>query len=191
MSLRELTTRAITAGLALGVAAAVLFTASQLEEQPAVAAAAAARYNTGPRWPGDHPSVCIEDHTRAAGGQGAGFPVEAAAAEYADFVSFEIAEDCAAAANVVRVSTVNDQDLQSSGWASRDDRGWLIQLNLAQAFRLTPHDWRMLLVHELGHTLGLVHTFETDSVMHPQTFAVHGGLTTADRDQLRQLYGGR
>ncbi|PSK93013.1 matrixin [Haloactinopolyspora alba] len=145
-------------------------------------------YHDQGHWPGPNPTVCVQDETR-------GFPVTEAAAEFAGTpVRFVVETDCSGYGNVVQVEPDINPDSTAAGWfrAQRDDDGYyesaMIWLNVDQAFRLDPHAWRMILVHELGHAAGLSHTDGHGSVMDPVDTSDADGLTDADRAQLDELY---
>lgn len=145
-----------------------------------------ADYNTLGRWPGTDPTVCLEDHT-------GGFPVGAAAGEFAGVFEFVVADECTEHEHVVTVVTINDPGMSNSAWF---DAEWArpgvyesgeIRLNVAQGFRMDPTGWRAVLVHELGHAAGLAHTYEGESIMHPLLYAERH-LTEVDLAQIAELY---
>lgn len=136
-------------------------------------------------WPAVTAPLCLEDHT-------GGFPVREAAAEFAGLVDVVVADDCAGYASRVWVITRTSEE-SWAGWYNSPNAeragAALISLNLSQAYRLDTHGWRMLLVHEIGHALGLEHPpAHVDSVMEPTGYDDHYGLTPTDRSQLQELY---
>ncbi|HEX7105809.1 MAG TPA: matrixin family metalloprotease [Acidothermaceae bacterium] len=125
---------------------------------------------------GPLPELCLVNTTT-------GFPVAEAAAEYDGLANVTVG-GCDDAENVAIVQIVERPGAGWSGWynspnAERDGAA-LISLNVAAAYRMTPHGWHMALVHEIGHALGLDHETEQPSVMDPVRYASHTGLTAAD-----------
>lgn len=181
----------ITAMLAI-VMAALVSSAAEVQAEPTagrqVDTLRTYDYNDARQWQPSMDELCIQN-------EAAGFPVLSAAAEFSAYVPMTVRDDCADAAHVVYVQLVNDADWPNSAWfdSTRDEDGYVtagrIRLNVAQAFRLSPDGWRSILIHELGHALGLGHPDHgAHSIMDPIDYADHDGLTELDHEQLAEMW---
>ena len=167
--------RAVTLSL-VGMATLAALVVLAMRAAPAVADYA------GRPLPGG--ALCLVDET-------GGFPVEQAAAEFDGLPVAVTVGDCTDAEHVAVVRTVMRDESWSGWWNSpnADREHGLISLNLSQAFRIDGEGhWRSILVHEIAHAVGLEHTYEGESIMHPLVGAtVHDGLTDTDRAQIEEL----
>lgn len=152
-----------------------------------------ADYNTGGRWPTSMTELCIEDKTH-------GFPVAEAAKDFDGLVDMKVQADCTGEPFIVHVITADEPGQKWMGKFSayyvNDDEqarvyrdGW-IQLNIGRAYRIDADDWRVVLIHELGHAVGLGHADAGYSVMDPsRAMYQNRHLTETDREQIRAIYG--
>jgi hypothetical protein len=176
------------AGGAVALAAGAVAVTAAVVDEPATATAepaAYADYNDGRRLVGEPPTLCIEDHT-------GGFPVREAAWAYDGIIEMVIEPDCADYVNAVQVVTVISEDQLHAGWydppAKERDYQGLIKLDVGEAYRMDPRAWRLVLIHELGHAVGLQHTNEAVSLMNGRYTLEFDDLTPADLEQLREIY---
>ena len=160
---------------------------------PSSAAAPAALATGAPvsYWVGQHPGYLLRSAVLDE--------VARAFAAWADCtgLAFQRAEDPAAASVAVAWSDDAEgfSDLGVAGGQLAHTSGLSVQLDMAERWRLQSGDPRggdfellPVLIHELGHVIGLAHAPEADAVMSP--FYVPGRITLAavDRTRAAALY---
>ena len=130
------------------------------------------------------PDVCVLDQTD-------GMPVTEAVEAFSEVpVSLEVRDSCAGDQTVV-VLVIEDEtadwaaSTETSAVGEPEGEAWL-RLNVAHD--QAEESWRQLLVHELGHAVGLAHTAKY-SVMNVSLVYQLDGLTPADVAVLEALYG--
>lgn len=172
---------AIAAAAAIAAAVTVAAAAATATSPGKTATAAVPDYTFG-AWP--EPRLCVLDQTDD-------MPVaEAAAAFEGTPVTFDVRDQCAGRPTVV-VLTVEDPTAE---WAaSTDTRGLGATQGEVWLRANTHHDqpresWRSLLVHELGHTVGLDHTHRHSVMNTDLIYDLDDGLTQTDRAVLDALY---
>jgi hypothetical protein len=143
-------------------------------------------------WPGN-PTLCVLDQT-------GGLPVAEAVAAFDDtVVGLEVREGCGETETIIVFLNPEPNDDYAAYTNPAEDghydadglwemAGVVWMSVYKDHYKMTRDDWQKLLIHEMGHAVGLAHTARHDSIMNVNRIYQLDGLTETDLAVLDRLY---